>query len=301
MSNITTDFITATKKIHADIRAILTTLHVIGNDVKAIHDHGDSKGKHGIPAKEHNNIGALHSNQEHVNTYEAKQYALDKLRFGLEKKAFCVGTWTVVILALYTLLTGYQSCQAKRTADATVRAAEAAERQINDTATNFRADQRAWVSIQNMKARFPKSASDNIAVHAEMINVGKSFALNVKSTDTILLSHETRDIADYLQHPDPKVIREAPTGSGSIGSLAPSIPFTINTIWDEPQGVPTAIIQVGRDQFLSAVQQHKQFVYFFGNITYSDVFNQSHYTHFCGVWIPEVDAFQSCPSYNDAN
>ena len=36
--NITTDFITATKKIHADVRSLLTTLHLIREDVKIIRE-----------------------------------------------------------------------------------------------------------------------------------------------------------------------------------------------------------------------------------------------------------------------
>lgn|SRR5258708_1955258 len=43
MGNITTDFINATKKIHADVRAILRTLHLIQADVRAISDKGVSE------------------------------------------------------------------------------------------------------------------------------------------------------------------------------------------------------------------------------------------------------------------
>src|SRR5437660_1181699 len=38
MSNITTDFITATKKIHADVRSVLTSLHLIREDVRIIRE-----------------------------------------------------------------------------------------------------------------------------------------------------------------------------------------------------------------------------------------------------------------------
>jgi hypothetical protein len=38
MSDITTDFITVTKKIVAEVRGVLTTLHVIREDVKIIRD-----------------------------------------------------------------------------------------------------------------------------------------------------------------------------------------------------------------------------------------------------------------------
>jgi hypothetical protein len=123
MSNITTDFINATKKIHADVRTILTTLRVIGNDVKAIHDGG-------ISAEKDHDISSLHSAKHHANTYETKQYALDKLRFNLEKVTFRVGKWTLVILAIYTLFSGYQSCQTERAAKAAEIAAEAASGQL---------------------------------------------------------------------------------------------------------------------------------------------------------------------------
>jgi hypothetical protein len=44
MSNVTTDFITATKKLHADVCHMLTELKLPGRDVKAIREQGDPKG-----------------------------------------------------------------------------------------------------------------------------------------------------------------------------------------------------------------------------------------------------------------
>jgi len=49
MSNITTDFIAATKKIHADVRAVLTTLHLIHEDIKIIRDQTVSESDEQTP------------------------------------------------------------------------------------------------------------------------------------------------------------------------------------------------------------------------------------------------------------
>jgi hypothetical protein len=132
MSNITADFITATKKIHADVRAVLMALHLIGKDVAVIKE---KVRLHGLPHEKQQSVRAVHAKDEHPKTYEAKQYALDNLRFRLEKKAFSVGTWTIVILAIYTAFTGYQSCQSKRSADAADIAAKAAKG-ASDTAAS---------------------------------------------------------------------------------------------------------------------------------------------------------------------
>jgi hypothetical protein len=169
MSNITTDFITATKKIHADVRAILMALHLIGKDVKVIKEQHNADPEHNISGEEHEGVRAPHSPKQKANTYEAKQYALDKLRFGLEKKAFHVGAWTIVILAIYTLLTGYQSCQSKKAADAATRA--------------LIASNRSWIEIRMPKnwedAHSPEEglvqlrALDELAFNLSYTNIGK--------------------------------------------------------------------------------------------------------------------------------
>src|ERR1700693_4290725 len=127
MSNITTDFIIATKKIHAGVRALLVTLRLVREDVKFIRDQGKASNHTTEAAKEQPTNHPVVPSGEQSKTNNAKQQTLDEKRFGLEQDAFKVGKWTLAVLALYTALTAYQSCQAKRSADATVVAADAAK------------------------------------------------------------------------------------------------------------------------------------------------------------------------------
>jgi hypothetical protein len=187
MSNITTDFITATKKIHADVRAVLAALHLIGDDVKTIRDKNSTCNNQSEPTEEHQGASVIRSANKKPNSYEAKQYALEKLRFRMEKKAFCVGIWTVVILGIYTVLTGYQSCQTQKAADATTRAADTAEKNFAFTQSEFRMEQRPYLSPVPRPA-FAKPASNGI-------DIGRPFAvLMEKGGDTLSIAVDLRNI-----------------------------------------------------------------------------------------------------------
>jgi hypothetical protein len=296
MDKITTDFVRATKKIYEQVSYILTELKLIGKDVKSIHEHKRPEGDEPESHESNPADSAIPPSRKTCKTYEAKQYALDKLRYRSENKAFCIGRWTVIILAIYTGLTGYQSCQAKRTADATVKAAEAAEHQINDTAANFRADQRAWIGIQSMALKLPEDPSEVIAAQAAMVNLGKSFALNVKSDFSLFFTVHAQDISEYVKRED----RPSLATAGSLGNLPPNIPYPLNMVRQEPD-LPPALARSNRRQVISQVNAGKYFIYLFGHIAYEDVFHQTHFTNFCGIWTPKVGSFDACPSYNDAD
>jgi hypothetical protein len=130
MSKITTDFVKSIKNLYTDISCILVELRQIGKDVKAIHDEHGSKYYQEESGKERKGIGPMGSAKKGPNTYEAKHYALDRLRFRLEKKAFNVGVGTVALLAMYTGLTAYQACQTKNAASAAQTASTTASGQL---------------------------------------------------------------------------------------------------------------------------------------------------------------------------
>jgi hypothetical protein len=149
MSNITTDFINATKKIHADVRALLVTLRLVREDVKFIRDQGTASNHTTEAAKEQPADHSVVSSGEQGKTHNARQQTLDEKRFGLEQDAFKVGKWTLAVLALYTALTAYQSCQAKRSADATVIAANAAKNSADTAKDTLTRSQRPWLGIDH--------------------------------------------------------------------------------------------------------------------------------------------------------
>lgn len=181
MSNITTDFITATKKIHADVRAILAALHLIVNDVKAIHEQHSAGNDHAKTDEKHQVIRVPRSMKDQVGAYDAKQYALDKLRFRMEKNAFCVGTCTLVIIAIYTGLTAYQSHQSKRSADAAETAAHAAKSASETTASELELAERPWVdAITTVDGSFSFDINGaNVPLKLTLRNTGHSPAVRV--------------------------------------------------------------------------------------------------------------------------
>jgi hypothetical protein len=164
MGDITTDFIKATKKIHADVRAILAALHLIGNDVKAINDQHGADNYQGESGEKRQGATMVRSTKEQINTYDAKQYALDRLRFRMEKKAFRVGIWTVAILGVYTALTGYQSCLTRQG--------------IKNNAEQFIAENRPWLAFEAVGFPDPKGV-----VTIQLKNTGKTPATHATDVD----------------------------------------------------------------------------------------------------------------------
>lgn len=304
MSNITTDFIAATKKIHADVRAILISLRLMREDVKFIRDQHAAANEQVKSREEHPFNIAVVASGENAVPDEGEQDTLHEKRYRLEEKTFNVGKRTLVVLAIYTLLTAYQSWQAKRTADATVKAAEAAEQQIKATAEQFRQDQRAWIGVQSMAIRIPMDPEQPIAAQAGMVNFGKTFAQKVAVDFSLLFTHEERDIAAYVKHRDPNVSVQGDTPNAAYtASLPPNIPYPLNVSYQDPAntGASLKLRKQYRQLLDDWLKERKYFIYLYGNISYSDVFGQLHHTTFCGEWNPSVNGFDNCTTYNDAD
>src|SRR5208337_4587195 len=111
---------------------------------------------------------------------------------------------------------------------------------------------------------------------------------------------------------------------------SPAFKVTYNTAWDNKQPIvvltypwkdtdsrsvmmPDEVFMGGETVIeptilgLAKIDQGLGHVYFFGQISYQDMFSYQspkpniHLTHFCGFWDIKAKRFITCPSYNDAN
>jgi hypothetical protein len=128
--------------------------------------------------------------------------------------------WTKVsagLLFIYAGLAWWQGCSARRSADAAIRATGDGERQIAVATEQFRQDQRAWIGVQSMALKIPDNPRNPIAAQAAMVNLGKTFALNVTSDFSLFFAMHEQDIAEHVKSKD----RPAPNTTPSLGSLPP--------------------------------------------------------------------------------
>jgi hypothetical protein len=199
MGNITTDFITATKKIHADVRAILTALHLIGNDVKLIREHSvDNANKPTANAQAQNSkqepaetVSSLNTSKSEGDKNKRKEYAngsfhrfLQRWRNNLKKPKFQITILTFVVILVYT-------CETRRTNDLTKQA-------LNTGARQFRLQQRPYISVMSFKmwdaicGGKPKDETQGFDVGKPLVvnitykNIGKTTAINLISHRHIL-------------------------------------------------------------------------------------------------------------------
>jgi hypothetical protein len=189
MDKITTDFITATKKIHADVRTILTTLHLIREDVKLIHEDNSTANDRGKSGEKHPSARSVNSPKENDETYETKQYALDQKHFGLEQKAFKIGKWTLAVLAVYTLLMFWQACLSRKL--------------ISNTSEQFQKDIRpyVWETGFTPPDTLHFVEGEPVTFDIGWINYGKSPALNVRQKGIVCLGIQgvqAMELADML-------------------------------------------------------------------------------------------------------
>jgi hypothetical protein len=165
MSDVTTDFIRATKKIHADVRGILASLHLVREDVKIIREqaveHADKErsNQHANDSDEEPAKGLVHGSQvAHANATKHKKYegeSKTRRTFRKLKKNFWRDSKkpkTYVEFAALLFLIIY-TCETRRTNNLTKSTLENSKRQFvesQDTSKRqFYADQRPYIWLTN--------------------------------------------------------------------------------------------------------------------------------------------------------
>jgi hypothetical protein len=192
----------------------------------------------------------------------------------------------VLITATYTYF-------AKLQAGAAITAANAAASAANTANTSIQLDQRAWIGpIQVVDPKFAVDGKPSYVTAGQktmfgvyIINSGKSPGLKVKIKDR-LKAVDTGEVfvADY-----------PPAASSIIDSvsvLQPGMRMEFDSLPSEIALLP---------EHIKKIREGSGRLYFYGQITYEDIFKVSHATHFCFMLSPDLERLEACSTYNDAN
>ncbi len=289
MDKVTTDFVKALKKIQDEVGYILTHIKLIQQDVRTIKgrdgDERDSKEK----SEEHSAHGAFASTQKNEDTYLAKQYALDKTRYRMEKRVARLTCWTLAVLALYTGLTGIIAWQSVKSTRATSASVVAEEQSVAAQKDAIIRQQRPWIGLDHVPViwskkygaklplEVPVHGTNDVVTGVVVKNTGPSPALGLGLS--IRVVKIVPDAPDSTNHYDQ--ILKASCDVAELGPLrlspdtvsGPTVfPSQIFTLWYPFQGLPFEDKLDDGDHF-----------YYLGCIAYIDQFGDKpiHHTTFC--------------------
>lgn len=213
------------------------------------------------------------------NSDKCKKHWLDYAAFGVEILGFAG-------LVVYCIITYGVYCANRKAADAAKTAADTASQALQ-------LDQRAWIGpVEIVGPKFTVdgkptyvAAGQKTTLGVFITNSGKSPGLKVK-TKTRLKAVDSGEVfvSDY-----------PPTESNitdSVSVVQPGMRMELDSL---PSGV--ALVP----DHIRKIREETGKVYFYGEITYVDIFTIPHVTHFCVVLAPDLQHLITCETYNDAN
>jgi hypothetical protein len=217
MSNVTTDFINATKKIHADVRGLLNEVRSIGREVSTICEQTIASSKQQTPDQRTQDADDKQSNNQTKGKIdggkqEAEPYLETLVRSAKEQlrnAKFWVELFALIGLVAYTYET-------KRTNDLT-------DRSITQSQNNFIFDERPYVWPAKIEP-LPMKVGENIMANVYSVNYGRTPAIHQRATGRILVafSGDVMTQADsWFGSFNPK---SADFNAGSQVILPPGIP-----------------------------------------------------------------------------
>ncbi|MGC2163397.1 MAG: hypothetical protein WA634_15925, partial [Silvibacterium sp.] len=155
----------------------------------------------------------------------------------------------------------------------------------NATQNQMRLDGRAWVGVGSPSLVL--NAKDPFKVETRVVVLGKSPA-----TDVVTRMGTRPFPTDHiLQHSD-LVLAPLPIHNGTAypGSSFPIRETGINPITPKEKTI------------IGEVLDKRAVLYFFGEITYRDIFKVHHWTHFCyAIPTGDVNDMIPCTIYNDSD
>jgi hypothetical protein len=193
MSNITTDFVTTTKKIVSEVRSVLTTLHLIREDVKTIREQVVSNANEPAPSARTSDSRQQPQNADptewHIlnqdQTNRKQETSDDKQRGKIYR---CLHKWwkalknprfQVELAALIGL--AYYACETTRTNNLTDTALQTSKTQFAEsqktTKEQFEVDQRPFIWLSKLEPEKIK-AGEKIQWSYWLTNYGKTPAVN---------------------------------------------------------------------------------------------------------------------------
>lgn len=158
--------------------------------------------------------------------------------------------------------------------------ANAADDSVSAIREQMRQEQRAWVGAAS--PIFVINAKE-LKVKLAMRNTGKSPAINVTSNmDWIVKPKGERlKLSDI-------VYRNSDMENGTV---FPGVEINLTQSYPRPLPLP----------YLSKFTHGEMILYAFARIKYRDIFNISHWTHYCGAVDQEVEINRPCGIYQDTD
>jgi hypothetical protein len=215
----------------------------------------------------------------------------------MEKKAFCVGKWTIVILAIYTGLTGYQSYETQKAATAAETAANTASGQLAVMKQQIgiaRIEQRSWVQVSGQAIEIRKALIGKAPMQYtfKMENVGRVAADHVHGISRVEIVPKDAEPAMSYQPFASLAFDAAPIFPS--GGPHPFHPALLNPGLEPGELTPSQRKSLADETAYMAI---------YGIVYYDDIFG-SWWTQFC-IWTPlpvirHTDSFSAgpCVSFN---
>lgn len=179
---------------------------------------------------------------------------------------------------------GQQIEEMKKSADATIKAANAAESSVKEAREAARLDQRAWIVCTQVLG----VAEENKSLSVEMVlkNVGKTPAKNLK----IVAGWQWSAVQAGLDFSD--VDNETdPTGSAAV--IAPGAEYSAWT--------PVMNQKPFTSDDIGQIRSQGMTLFVYGKITYDDVLGCSHWSTFCYRLAPNCKTFVIDQRHNDVD
>lgn len=290
MSDITLDFVKATKRILEKVATILTHIERVEGDVKSIRERIVDKGDAPAPDSQSSNpeldglkaLPATKPTKAKMDKEQRRdesegffQRQFSRWKRQIQKPRFQVGVLTLVFLIFYT-------CETKRTNDLTERA--------------MNLDQRAWVGIV-----FPITMVDATKIEANVPfkfkirfkNSGKTPALKISYDPVIILQPTRAAYPDYdARKKDSKPFMEQ-MGIKESAVLSPG-EETFVTFPMQPENGQKVFFN---KDAVDSIEDYRMALFIVGMVTYRDIFTGTpeHHTKFCLIYSPKDGEVGACP------
>jgi hypothetical protein len=174
------------------------------------------------------------------------------------------------------------SLQAQRVEDARVSSVQQSQKALDATIEQNHLDQRAWVGIG--QPHFVVNEVDPYHFEIEARNVGKTPALGVSSRSGEFYSPSPMELKD-IHYLNPPSIN---------GTMFPT--GNVILIW-QSEGI------TNHSREITGFRGGDLKMFFYGEVTYKDVFGHRHFTHFCVSVDKNLVSSHPCPNniYNDTD
>lgn len=167
----------------------------------------------------------------------------------------------------------------------TAQSAKAAADSIGATQQQIRLDERAWVGAANLSIVLDPSKPVRTEVRVAVL--GKSPAINLVTE----MGLKTLPTSQVLKRSD-LVLDKIAVKNGTV--------FPTETFPVRKYG-PNPVTPLER-KVIQTIINKEATLYFFGRITYRDIFNHPHWTHFCfAITSGDVNEAHPCAIYNDSD